>query len=191
MAVVVALSNILVQFLFGDWLTWAAFTYPIAFLITDITNRKLGTKKARQVVCAGFFVGVICSLIASQIMTAAGETLTTVRIAIGSGVAFLVAQLVDVAVFNRLRQGVWWKAPLTSTLIGSFLDTALFFSIAFSAAFLFLNPTNPNGWALEMVPLLGVGPVLPLWVSLATADFIVKLLLALVALVPFRALTVK
>jgi uncharacterized integral membrane protein (TIGR00697 family) len=114
-----------------------------------------------------------------------------VRIAIGSGVAFLVAQLVDVAVFNRLRQGVWWKAPLTSTLIGSFLDTALFFSIAFSAAFLFLNPTNPNGWALEMVPLLGVGPVLPLWVSLATADFIVKLLLALVALVPFRALTVK
>jgi len=191
MAVVVALSNILVQFLFGDWLTWAAFTYPIAFLITDITNRKLGTKKARQVVCAGFFVGVICSLIASQIMTAAGETLTTVRIAIGSGVAFLVAQLVDVAVFNRLRQGVWWKAPLTSTLIGSFLDTVLFFSIAFSAAFLFLNPTNPNGWALEMVPLLGVGPVLPLWVSLATADFIVKLLLALVALVPFRALTVK
>ena len=191
MAVVVALSNILVQFLFGDWLTWAAFTYPIAFLITDITNRKLGTKKARQVVCAGFFVGVICSLIASQIMTAAGETLTTVRIAIGSGVAFLVAKLVDVAVFNRLRQGVWWKAPLASTLIGSFLDTVLFFSIAFSAAFLFLNPTNPNGWALEMVPLLGVGPVLPLWVSLATADFIVKLLLALVALVPFRALTVK
>jgi len=191
MAVVVVLSNILVQYLFGDWLTWAAFTYPIAFLITDITNRKLGVTKARQVAFAGFLVGVVCSLIASQIMTPEGGALTTARIAIGSGVAFLVAQLVDIAVFNRLRQGTWWRAPLASTLIGSSLDTALFFSIAFSATFIFLDPTDPNGWALEPIPLLGVGPILPLWVSLAAADFIVKLMLALLALVPFRVLTAK
>ena len=189
MATVVMLSNILVQHLFGDWLTWAAFTYPIAFLITDITNRKLGAPKARQVVLAGFLVGVICSLITSQIMTAEGAALTTLRIAIGSGVAFLVAQLVDVAVFNRLRRSSWWRAPLVSTLIGSALDTILFFSIAFSATFIFLDPTDPNGWALEQIPLLGIGPALPLWVSLATADFIVKLLFALLALAPFRALT--
>jgi uncharacterized integral membrane protein (TIGR00697 family) len=189
MAVVVVLSNVLVQYLFGEWLTWAAFTYPIAFLITDITNRKLGVDKARRVVIAGFFVGVICSLIASQIVSTGGDALTTLRIAIGSGVAFLVAQLVDVAVFHRLRKRSWWHAPLASTLIGSSLDTALFFTIAFSAPFIFLDPTNPNSWALELVPLLGIGPALPVWVSLAVADFMVKLLLALLALVPFRALT--
>jgi len=191
MAAVVVLSNILVQYLWGNWLTWAAFTYPIAFLVTDITNRKLGTAKARQVVFAGFFVGVICSLIASQIVAPEGGALTTLRIAVGSGVAFLVAQLVDVAVFHRLRERSWWHAPLASTLIGSSLDTLLFFSIAFSATFVFIDPTDPNGWALELVPLLGIGPVLPLWVSLAVADFIVKLLLALLALIPFRVLTAK
>jgi hypothetical protein len=189
MAIVVVLSNILVQYLFGNWLTWAAFTYPIAFLITDITNRKFGVAKARQVVLTGFFVGVICSLIASQIVTPEGDALTTARIAIGSGVAFLVAQLVDISVFNRLRQGTWWRAPLASTLIGSSLDTVLFFSIAFSAAFIFLDPTNSNGWALELVPLLGIGPTLPLWVSLAVADFMVKLLLALLTLIPFGMFT--
>jgi hypothetical protein len=188
---VVLLSNVLVQYLFGDWLTWAAFTYPIAFLITDITNRKLGTAKAQQVVLTGFLIGIICSLIVSELVTLGGNALTTMRIAIGSGVAFLVAQLVDVAVFNRLRRGSWWRAPLASTLIGSSLDTAIFFSIAFSAAFIFLDPTSSNGWALELVPLLGVGPTLPLWVSLAVADFLVKLLLALLALVPFRVLTSK
>ncbi len=191
MAAVVVLSNILVQHLFGDWLTWGAFTYPIAFLITDLTNRAFGPAKARQVVLAGFIVGVVCSLVASQMVSAEGYPLTTLRIAIGSGVAFLVAQLVDVFVFDRLRSGKWWRAPLASTLIGSSLDTALFFSIAFSASFAFIDSTDPNGWALDAVPLLGMGPVFPLWVSLAVADFAVKLSLALLALIPFRALSAR
>ncbi len=191
MAAVVVLSNILVQHLFGDWLTWGAFTYPIAFLITDLTNRAFGPGKARQVVFAGFIVGVICSLIASQMVSAEGYPLTTLRIAIGSGVAFLVAQLVDVFIFDKLRSGKWWRAPLASTLVGSSLDTALFFSIAFSASFAFIDANDPNGWALDPVPLLGMGPVFPLWVSLAVADFAVKLALALVALIPFRALSAR
>ncbi len=189
MAVVVVLSNILVQHLFGNWLTLAAFTYPIAFLITDITNRKLGTRKARQVVFAGFVVGVICSIIASQITNVDGYALTTLRIALGSGTAFLIAQLVDVSIFDKFRKEVWWRAPLASTLVGSTLDTVLFFSIAFSSVFTFIDSSDPNGWALDLVPLLGVGPVLPLWISLAVADFIVKLSLALIALAPFRVLT--
>ena len=191
MASVVVLSNILVQHLLGDWLTWGAFTYPIAFLVTDLTNRALGAAKARQGVFAGFVVGVICSLIASQMVSAEGYALTTLRIAVGSGVAFLVAQLVDVFIFDKLRSGSWWRAPLASTLIGSSLDTALFFSIAFSASFAFIDVNDPNGWALDPVPLLGAGPVYPLWVSLAVADFAVKLALALVALVPFRALSAR
>ena len=191
MAIVVVLSNILVQHLFGDWLTWGAFTYPIAFLVTDLTNRALGPSKARQVVFAGFVVGVICSLVASQMVNADGYALTTLRIAVGSGVAFLTAQLVDVFIFDRLRAGAWWRAPLASTLIGSALDTALFFSIAFSAAFAFIDPADPNGWALDPVPLLGMGPVAPLWVSLAVADFTVKLALAMLALAPFRALSAR
>ncbi len=191
MAAVVVLSNILVQHLFGDWLTWGAFTYPIAFLVTDLTNRAFGPAKARQVVFAGFIVGVICSLVASQMVSAEGYPLTTLRIAVGSGVAFLVAQLVDVFIFDKLRAGTWWRAPLASTLIGSSLDTALFFSIAFSASFAFIDANDPNGWALDPVPLLGMGPVFPLWVSLAVADFAVKLTLALVALIPFRALSAR
>ena len=191
MAAVVVLSNILVQHLFGDWLTWGAFTYPIAFLVTDLTNRAFGPGKARQVVFAGFIVGVICSLIASQMVSAEGYPLTTLRIAIGSGVAFLVAQLVDVFIFDKLRSGDWWRAPLASTLVGSSLDTALFFSIAFSASFAFIDANDPNGWALDPVPLLGAGPVFPLWVSLAVADFAVKLALALIALAPFRALSAR
>lgn len=191
MAIVVVLSNILVQHLLGDWLTWGAFTYPIAFLVTDLTNRALGPSKARRVVFAGFLVGVVCSLIASQFANEFGDPLVTLRIAIGSGAAFLVAQLVDVAIFDRLRQGTWWRAPLASSLIGSALDTTLFFSIAFSAAFSFIDPADPNGWALEPVPLLGAGPVAPLWVSLAVADFCVKLALAAAALIPFRALSTR
>ncbi|QPH55917.1 queuosine precursor transporter [Pontivivens ytuae] len=184
MAAVVVASNILVQHLFGDWLTWGAFTYPIAFLVTDLTNRFLGRDAARRVVVAGFAVGVLCSLIASQIHGEYGP-LTTLRIAMGSGIAFLVAQLVDVVIFDRLRAGRWWRAPLASTLVGSSLDTALFFFIAFSGALTFLDPAEPNGWAREIVPLLGMGPELPLWVSLAVADFGVKLALAAVALIPF------
>ena len=143
MAAIVVASNILVQFLFGNWLTWGAFTYPLAFLVNDVMNRVYGPHAARRVVWVGFGVGVACSLIGTQIMGEFGP-LVTLRIALGSGTAFLVAQLVDVAIFNRLRDdthgGPWWRAPLASTLVGSTLDTALFFSIAFSARWCFLEP---------------------------------------------------
>ena len=190
MAAVVVASNILVQFLFGQWLTWGAFTYPIAFLVTDVMNRVYGVAAARKVVVAGFVVGVICSLIGTQIMGEFGP-LVTLRIALGSGLAFLTAQLLDVAVFNRLREGAWWRAPLASTLVGSSVDTALFFTIAFSGALTFIEPGNDVSWAGEILPLLGMGPEAPLWVSLAVADWLVKLSLALVALVPFRVLTAR
>lgn len=186
MATIVTASNILVQHLLGDWLTWGAITYPFAFLVTDLTNRMLGVQAARKVVLAGFVIGVGCSLVASQMVNADGYPLTTLRIAIGSGIAFLVAQLLDVTIFNRLRIGSWWRAPLVSSFFGSAVDTALFFSIAFSAAFVFVDPAAPNAWAREGVPLLGQGPVMPLWISLAVADFGVKMALAMIALVPFR-----
>ncbi|QFS84618.1 Inner membrane protein YhhQ [Roseivivax sp. THAF40] len=185
MAAVVLASNILVQFLFGQWLTWGAFTYPIAFLVTDLMNRLYGKSAARRVVFVGFLVGVACSFIGTQIMGEFGP-LVTWRIAIGSGLAFLTAQLLDVAIFDRLREGRWWRAPLASTLVGSSVDTALFFTIAFSGALSFIEPANDVSWAGEMLPLLGAGPVVPLWVSLAVADWMVKLSLALVALIPFR-----
>lgn len=190
MAAIVVASNILVQVLFGQWLTWGAFTYPFAFLVTDLTNRLQGPAAARKVVVAGFVVGVICSLIGTQIMGEFGP-LVTLRIAIGSGLAFLVAQLMDVSVFNHLRVGSWWRAPLVSTLIGASLDTAIFFSVAFSAALIFLEPANDVSWAGEVLPLLGLGPDVPLWVSLATADWLVKLSLAIVALVPFRVIVTR
>ncbi len=185
MATVVVASNVLVQFLFGDWLTWGAFTYPFAFLVTDLMNRLHGAAAARKVVFAGFAVGVLCSLIGSQIDGPFGP-LVSLRVALGSGIAFLTAQLVDVAIFSRLREGAWWRAPLVSTLVGSALDTALFFSIAFSAALTPIFPHVDVTWANEVVPLLGAGPAAPLWISLAIADFGVKLMLALVALIPFR-----
>ncbi len=185
MAAVVVASNILVQFLFGSWLTWGAFTYPFAFLVTDIMNRVYGVQAARRVVVVGFVVGVVCSLIGTQIMGEFGP-LVTMRITIGSGIAFLTAQLVDITIFNRLREGKWWRAPLASTLVGSSLDTAIFFSIAFSASLIFIEPLNDVSWAGEALPLLGFGPVVPLWVSLAVADWLVKLSLAMIALVPFR-----
>lgn len=185
MAAIVVASNILVQFLFGQWLTWGAFTYPLAFLVTDVMNRVYGVGPARRVVVAGFVVGVICSLIGTQIIGEYGP-LVTLRIAIGSGLAFLTAQLLDVAIFDRLRDGRWWRAPLASTLVGSSVDTALFFTIAFSASLAFIEPANDVSWAGEVLPLIGVGPMVPLWVSLAFADWMVKLSLALVALVPFR-----
>jgi len=190
MAAIVVVSNILVQHLFGQWLTWGAFTYPLAFLVTDVMNRVYGVAAARKVVIAGFVVGVACSLIGTQITGEFGP-LVTLRIAIGSGVAFLTAQLLDVAIFDRLREGAWWRAPLASTLIGSSLDTVLFFSIAFSAAFTYIEPLNDVSWAGEVLPLLGVGPSVPLWVSLALADWLVKLSLAMLALVPFRAIVTR
>jgi uncharacterized integral membrane protein (TIGR00697 family) len=185
MTIVVVASNILVQHLFGDWLTLGAFTYPFAFLVTDLINRSLGVTAARRVVVAGFVAGVACSFVAAQF------GMTTFRIALGSGLAFVIAQMLDVAVFDRLRAGAWWRAPLVSSVLGSALDTALFFSIAFAGALAFLAPSDDVSWAGEMIPLLGMGPLAPLWVSLATADFAVKLTLALVALAPFRALSAR
>ncbi len=194
MATIVVASNILVQFLLGNFLTWGAFTYPFAFLVNDVMNRVHGPAAARRVVIAGFVVGVICSLIGSRIMLQGDGfeyPAVTLRVAIGSGMAFLVAQLTDILVFDRLRAGVWWKAPAISTLIGASLDTLIFFSIAFSTALIFLEPGNDVAWANEGVALLGIGPQTPLWVSLACADWLVKLALTLVALLPFKAIVTK
>ena len=190
MAATVVASNILVQHLLGPWLTWGALTYPVAFLITDLTNRIQGAAAARKVVLVGFVTGVICSLIGSQIMGELGP-LVTLRVAIGSGLAFLAAQLTDIAIFNRLRDGNWWKAPFVSTLASSCLDTAIFFTIAFAGFLSFMEPANDVSWAAEPLPLVGLGPVVPLWVSLAFADWLVKLAMAAVALVPFRLLVGK
>lgn len=188
MAVIVVASNILVQRLLGQWLTWGAITYPLAFLVTDVMNRVYGARTARKVVFAGFATGVACSLIGTQIVGEFGP-LVTLRVAIASGTAFLVAQLVDIAVFDRIRGGRWWSAPLISSLVGSALDTALFFTIAFSSQLAFLHPSEDVSWANEVLPLLGIGPAVPLWVSLATADWLVKLSLAVIALAPFRIIT--
>lgn len=152
MTAVVAVSNVLVQFPINDWLTWGALTYPVAFLITDLTNRRLGPQAARRVVYAGFALAVVCSI-----------ALATPRIAIASGSAFLVAQLLDVHVFDSLRQRQWWLAPLVSSALGSVLDTALFFGLAFA------------------------GTGLP-WITWAIGDLGVKLAVALLMLIPFRLL---
>lgn len=190
MAAIVVASNILVQHLLGQWLTWGALTYPLAFLVTDVMNRLHGPRIARRIVLAGFAVGLVCSLVGTQIQGEFGP-LVTFRVALASGTAFLMAQLADVAVFDRIGGGRWWRAPLVSTLIGSALDTALFFSIAFSSALAVLHPADDVAWAAEPLPLLGMGPVVPLWVSLAAADWMVKLGLALLALAPFRIITVR
>lgn len=192
MAAIVVASNILVQFLFGNWLTWGAFTYPLAFLVTDIMNRVYGVTAARRVVFVGFVVGIACSLIGSQIIGEYGP-LVALRIAVGSAIAFLTAQLLDISIFNRLRNGEWWRAPLASTLVGSIVDTTLFFTIAFSATITIFgaNADAAISWAWESVPFLGFGPIVPLWVSLAFADWCVKLALALIALVPFRVIVTK
>lgn len=197
MAAIVVASNILVQFLLLDGLlTWGAFTYPLAFLVTDLMNRLYGPREARQVVLIGFIVGVFCSLVGTQI-TLQGDGYTyaavALRVAVASGTAFLVAQLVDVAIFNRFKEGSWWRAPLISTIIGSALDTALFFTIAFSASITFFGPTADAeiNWAWESVPFLLGGPDAPLWVSLAVADWMVKLSMALIALIPFRFIVMR
>jgi len=197
MATIVVASNILVQFLILDGLlTWGAFTYPLAFLVTDIMNRVYGPAAARKVVFSGLIVGIICSLIGSQIMLQGDGfeyPAVALRIAIGSATAFLVAQLLDIVVFNRLRDGSWWKAPLASTLVGSTVDTAIFFSIAFAAAFNGFSASAAEEvmWAQDAVPFLNAGPMVPLWVSLAVADWGVKLSIALLALVPFRFIVTR
>lgn len=190
MAVIVVASNILVQIRLGDWLTWGAFTYPLAFLVTDLTNRLNGPAAARRVVYAGFATGIVCSLIGSQMEGAFGP-LVSLRVAIASGVAFLVAQLLDVGIFAALRGRPWWRAPLVSSVAGGAVDTALFFALAFSAQAMFLNPAEDVVWANEALPLLGMGPAAPLWVSLAVADYGVKLAVAAAALIPFRLLVLR
>ncbi|MCK0095815.1 queuosine precursor transporter [Yoonia sp. F2084L] len=197
MAIIVVASNILVQFLILDGLlTWGAFTYPLAFLVTDVMNRVYGPAAARKVVFSGLIVGIACSLVGSQIMIQGDGfeyPAVALRIAIGSATAFLVAQLLDIAVFHRLREGSWWKAPLGSTLVGSTVDTAIFFSIAFAAAFNSFSTSAAEEviWAQDTAPLLLTGPDAPLWVTLAIADWGVKLTIALLALVPFRIIVTR
>ncbi|MGQ0610112.1 MAG: queuosine precursor transporter [Paracoccaceae bacterium] len=181
MAAIVVASNILVLHPLGAYLTWGALSYPFAFLITDLTNRLKGAQAARRVVLAGFVTGILCSLVIGSF-----SPLVTLRVALGSGLAFLAAQLLDVAIFDRMRGGVWWKAPLVSTLISSSIDTAIFFTVAFSAALTFVEPGNDVTWAAGPGALLGMGPTVPFWVSMAVADWLVKLAIALLALVPFR-----
>lgn len=194
MAIIVVASNILVQFVLLDGLlTWGAFTYPFAFLVTDVMNRVYGPRTARRVVFAGFAVGVVCSLIGSQI-TLQGDGYTypavPLRVAVASGIAFLAAQLADIHVFDRLRGGAWWNAPLASSVVGSALDTALFFTIGFAAFLSFGAAADSHvSWAWDAAPFLTFGPAMPLWVSLAVADWMLKLALVLVALVPFRVIT--
>jgi hypothetical protein len=190
MATIVVASNILVQYPLGAFLTWGALTYPFAFLVTDLTNRLEGPAAARRVVLAGFATGILCSFVGTQVIGEFGP-LVTFRIALGSGLAFLCAQLLDISVFNRLRDGSWWKAPLVSTLVSSTLDTVIFFTVAFSAMLTLLEPGNDISWAIAPAPLLGIGPQAPFWVSLAVGDWLVKLLLALVALLPFRLAVAK
>ena len=170
MTLVVVASNILVQYPFepfglGDYLTWGAFTYPVAFLVTDLTNRRYGPRVARQLVVVGFALAVVLSI-----------WLATPRIAMASGTAFLVGQLLDITVFNRLRRQAWWRAPFVGSVIGSALDTALFFSLAFAG--------DPDMSGL--VNLFGTDVML--WQSLAVFDFTVKMLIALIALLPYGAL---
>ena len=151
MTMIVVASNWLVQFPINDLLTWGAITYPFSFLVTDLTTRLHGPASARRVVWAGFALAVLLSI-----------WLSTPRIALASGTAFLAGQLLDIQVFQRLRTGSWWRAPLVSSTVGSILDTALFFSLAFA------------------------GTALP-WMTLALGDLGVKLVLAVLALAPFRA----
>jgi uncharacterized PurR-regulated membrane protein YhhQ (DUF165 family) len=188
MVVVVTASNILVQFPvradlgpihLADILTWGAFTYPFAFLVTDLTNRFDGPKRARLVVLVGFAVGLCLS-----------AYLSLPRIAIASGTAFLIGQLLDIAVFSRLRNRFWLVPPLSASLLGSLIDTAIFFSIAFAPAFAFIDAffNAPDGSLGMSAPWLGIGAELALWLSLATGDFGVKFIAALLLLVPYRVL---
>ncbi len=152
MAAVVALSNWLVQFPINAWLTWGAFSYPIAYLVTDVCNRCHGPRHARAIAVLGFAVGFGLSL-----------WLANLQIALASGAAFLISQLLDVAVFNRLRRAAWWKAPFLGSLAASVIDTAIFFSLAF------------HGTDVEWLPLAG-------------GDLGVKWLMAALLLAPYRGL---
>lgn len=181
MCVVVVASNILVQYPFRpfglqDYFTWGAFSYPVAFLVNDLTNRRFGAGAARRVVIAGFVVAVVLS-----------AWFANPRIAIASGSAFLVAQLLDVTVFDRLRQGLWWRAPLLSSIFGSAVDTAMFFSLAFAPAFSGLGPNME--FAIQwVVPFGGLFGEMPRWVAWGLSDFALKLAMGLAMLIPYGAL---
>ena len=196
MGFVVVISNYLVQFPvqyfnLKEILTYGAFTYPIAFLINDVVNKLEGPKRARQVILWGFVVGVFCSLIGSQIEGEFGP-LVTLRIALGSGLAFLIAHLSDTYIFHFFRKLRWWVSPLVSSTIGSALDTFIFFSVAFSTTFIFIEPQNDVAWANEASDLLNLFPFdTPLWISMAIADFMVKILLASLFLLPFRKIVLS
>ena len=190
MTIIVVASNILVQYPMGAWLTYGALTYPLSFLVNDIINRLEGVTAARRVVLVGFVAGLVCSVIGTQIIGEFGP-LVTLRIAIGSATAFLIGQMLDVSVFDRLRRAAWWRAPLVSTLIGSTIDSAIFFTIAFAASLSFLEPGNDVSWAAEPGALLGLGPVVPFWVSLAVADTCVKFAIAVFGLLPFRLIVAR
>jgi hypothetical protein len=177
--------------LLGEWLTYAAFTYPFAFLITDLSNRLYGSKVARLIVLIGFFTGILGSLIGTQIYGEFGP-LVTLRVAIASGAAFLLSQLLDIKLFYLFfSKTQWWRAPLFSSIIGGSIDTLLFFSVAFDSNFSFLEPSNDVSWANTTSPLLGWGPEVPFWLSLSVADFIIKLGIVFVSLVPFRLILNK
>jgi uncharacterized PurR-regulated membrane protein YhhQ (DUF165 family) len=180
MALVVLASNILVQFPvafgnLGDYLTWGAFSYPFAFLVTDLSNRRFGPTGARRVVYAGFVLAVALSVY-----------FATPRIAIASGAAFLAAQLLDIGIFTRLRDKAWWLPPFISSVISSALDTAIFFSLAFYCGVV-------PGLGLTISDALALGGIedacmaLP-WVNLAVADYLVKLALAAISIAPYGAL---
>lgn len=152
MLVVIVSSNYLVQFPLNDWLTWGAFTFPVAFLVTDLTNRAVGNVAARRVAWAGFAIAVLISL-----------ALAPWRIAVASGVAFILGQLLDIVAFNRLRAGSWWKAPLFGSAVASVVDTSIFFFLAFYGS-------DMN------------------WLMLAAGDLSIKWLMAAVLLAPYRVM---
>ena len=167
MGIVVIASNHLVQFPlkfyeFENLLTYGAFSYPITFLITDLANRAFGKKMARYIVLTGFFVGILLTLFISTNF----DDIISIRIAIGSAIAFLIAQNLDVNIFDKLRKKTWYVAPLTSSVLGSIIDTFLFFLIAF------YNTDIP-------------------WLTLALGDLAVKLTVAMIMLIPFRLLISK
>ncbi|MGI9353073.1 MAG: queuosine precursor transporter [Rhizobiaceae bacterium] len=179
MVIIVVASNILVQTQFQyfglqEVLTWGALTYPFAFLVNDLTNRHLGNAAARKVVVLGFLIAVALSVY-----------FATPRIAIASGSAFLVAQLIDVRIFDRLRGNSWWMPPLVSTAIGSVVDTAMFFGLAFAPMFASIDLAFGYEDGSLGFPASIFGIAMPLWASLAAGDFIVKMCVGLFALLPY------
>ncbi|MER0239268.1 queuosine precursor transporter [Fulvimarina sp. MAC8] len=200
MTLIVLAANVAVQYpMFiqigplnlADLLTYGAFVYPFAFLVTDLTNRLYGPKIARRVVYTGFATAVVCSIIVPTALFEMGlipystGAARISRIALASGTAFLVAQLLDIFVFNKLRQDRWWRAPAASSVSGSVVDTLVFFGIAFAPIFVFLAPNDD--FALQGGPLFGVmATEAPRWISWALGDMGLKLLIAAFALVPYR-----